>query len=344
MTISRELLFFFSLLGAFNGLLLAGYFFLRKNGNSISNNYLGLLLLVLSIRIGKSVFFYFNRDLSAVYIHIGLMACLAIGPLLLFYVRSVVHAESKFKPVYLLHFLPLLFVFVFSFFISYKDNRPLWLKFIRIFYVQWLVYILFAAFQIRTILANFVQRKKNQHPDSVWLLSVLFGILFIWIAYFTNGFTSYIVGALSFSFVIYLCVLVIVFHTMEKKGKITKEKYASSKIDKAEAEALQSKISETMRTAKPYKNPNLTMPELAKLLNVTPHQLSQFINTNLGKNFSQFINNYRIEEAASMLQATDHITIESIAYESGFNSLSTFYTAFKKERGMTPAVYKNNLS
>ncbi len=345
MDISRELLFFFSLLGAFNGLLLAAYFFLRKNGDSISNNYLGLLLLVLSIRIGKSVFFYFNRDLSAIYIHIGIIACLAIGPLLWLYLKSATQPGNKIKSGSLLHFIPLLIVAVFSYFMPYTEYRPLWIQLIHIIYIQWMVYILLSFYQLRSIIQQILAKKEKRHPDSVWLLSILFGITLIWIAYFTNGYTSYIVGALSFSFVIYLLIMVIVLNKIGMKNDgMIKEKYAASRIHEDEAQTILKKVRHIMETEKPYKNPNLTMPELAKSLNITPHHLSQFINNNLGKNFSQFVNNYRIKEAATLLEATDHITIESIAYESGFNSLSTFYTAFKKERGMTPAVYKSNLA
>ena len=56
--------------------------------NIISNYFLGALLLVLSIRTSKSVFFYFNDDLAGLYIHIGLIACFFIGPALYFYLKE----------------------------------------------------------------------------------------------------------------------------------------------------------------------------------------------------------------------------------------------------------------
>lgn len=90
MEVSRELLFFFSALGAFNGLLMALYFIFIAKPKHISNVFLGLFLLMLSIRIGKSVFFYFNPDLAFSYLQFGLTGCLFIGPFLYFYVKSVV--------------------------------------------------------------------------------------------------------------------------------------------------------------------------------------------------------------------------------------------------------------
>ena len=88
-----------------------------------------------------------------------------------------------------------------------------------------------------------------------------------------------------------------------------------------------------------FKNPNLTLAQLAKEINVRPHLLSQLLNDNLNKSFSQFINEYRIEEAIMLLDRGSHLKMEFIAEKSGFNSNSTFYAAFKKFTGTTPAKY-----
>ncbi|MEM9858038.1 MAG: AraC family transcriptional regulator, partial [Bacteroidota bacterium] len=80
MELSRELLFFFSALGAFNGLVIGLYFLLVAKPRAASNYFLGLLLLALSIRIGKSVIYYFNPDLAGIYLQLGISGCLFIGP------------------------------------------------------------------------------------------------------------------------------------------------------------------------------------------------------------------------------------------------------------------------
>ena len=84
----RLLLFFFSGLGAFNGLLLSIYFLFFARPKHISNRFLGALLLMLSIRIGKSVFYHFNHGLSKNYLQLGLTACFMIGPFLFLYIKS----------------------------------------------------------------------------------------------------------------------------------------------------------------------------------------------------------------------------------------------------------------
>jgi AraC-like DNA-binding protein len=77
---------------------------------------------------------------------------------------------------------------------------------------------------------------------------------------------------------------------------------------------------------------------LALDLELYPNQLSWLINENLGKNFSEFINHYRVEtfKRISKDPKNSHITLLGLAYDSGFNSKTVFNTFFKKETGMTP--------
>ncbi len=73
-----------------------------------------------------------------------------------------------------------------------------------------------------------------------------------------------------------------------------------------------------------FKNPGLTLSELAKAINISSHQLSQVLNDNLGKNFTSYINEYRINRACLMIAANHPFSLEAIGYEVGFNSKSTF--------------------
>ena len=88
----------------------------------------------------------------------------------------------------------------------------------------------------------------------------------------------------------------------------------------------------------------LTLPELAQRLNISPCHLSQIINESFHQHFSDFLNKYRIEESKSILQKNEQRwNISEIALESGFNSKSTFNSAFKKHTGMTPKEFKNKM-
>lgn len=96
-----------------------------------------------------------------------------------------------------------------------------------------------------------------------------------------------------------------------------------------------------------YKDEIVSLTSVAEQLNISASYLSQIINTLNGSNFTDIVNQYRVDEAKRCLLHSEHNdhTIESIGYESGFSSPSTFYAAFKKIVGMTPSAFrKNNLS
>lgn len=95
-----------------------------------------------------------------------------------------------------------------------------------------------------------------------------------------------------------------------------------------------------------FKNVDLTIIDVSEKIGIHPRKLSTIINSNLGSNFNTFINNYRVALAKELLRNNDenNLTIEGIAYEAGFKSKSSFYTAFKNATQMTPVNYKNSIT
>ena len=95
-----------------------------------------------------------------------------------------------------------------------------------------------------------------------------------------------------------------------------------------------------------YLDSNLTLASLARETEIPLHHLSQIINASLGQNFYDFINSQRIQEAQARLAAPGGCgaNIAAIAFEVGFNTLSSFNAAFKKFTGMTPSQYKKSLA
>ncbi|MEM6686744.1 MAG: helix-turn-helix domain-containing protein [Bacteroidota bacterium] len=121
-------------------------------------------------------------------------------------------------------------------------------------------------------------------------------------------------------------------------------KYGNKKIADDTALTIQSKLKVIFEEEKQYKNSDLKLKDIAQQLQVSTHNLSQYLNDNLGKSFTIFINEYRIEEAKQLLLTKKEFTIEAIGYECGFNSKSTFFSAFKSITNTTPATYKKNFS
>ena len=122
------------------------------------------------------------------------------------------------------------------------------------------------------------------------------------------------------------------------------DKYRKSALDGDMSARILKRLIETMEREKPYLKSNLTLPDLAKMVSTTPNYLSQVINEQLQMNFFDFINSYRIETAKNLIiNPLPHTrNILDIAMESAFNSKSAFYSAFKKQMGITPAEFKKS--
>jgi AraC-like DNA-binding protein len=124
-----------------------------------------------------------------------------------------------------------------------------------------------------------------------------------------------------------------------------KPKYISSKLTSADAEMYLTKLRYFMENNKPYLNPALTLKELSSELSVPPRHISQIINEHMQSNFYDFISKYRSEEAKSILSdPSSNKTVLEILYAVGFNSKSSFNTAFKKITGVTPSRFKKDHS
>ncbi|NQX41148.1 AraC family transcriptional regulator [Pedobacter steynii] len=149
-------------------------------------------------------------------------------------------------------------------------------------------------------------------------------------------------GALSFTFILYIIILLLIFRNSREAAFFQeKEKYKNKEIDKKTLDIIAQKLS-IITEKELFLNPNFTLEEAAKELKVTKHILSQYVNETLGKSFSNLIKEHRIEKAKKLLETEKNYTIESLGYDSGFNSKSTFFTAFKEITGLTPAAYQKS--
>lgn len=121
---------------------------------------------------------------------------------------------------------------------------------------------------------------------------------------------------------------------------------AASTTSTEEIKSLVNKLKIYIKENKPYLDPDLTLNDLSLQLQVSARQLSTVINAELGKSFFDLINSYRIEEAKRILResADSKLTVLEVMYEVGFNSKSSFNTAFKKYTGSTPTAYKAQFS
>ncbi len=116
-----------------------------------------------------------------------------------------------------------------------------------------------------------------------------------------------------------------------------------SEPDAGQLSKVIQKLHSIIEAGKLYRNPELALSDLSASAAISERVISNAINQELGKNFFQFINEYRVEEVKELLKdpANDHLKILSLAYDAGFNSKASFNRVFKSYTGLTPKAYKS---
>jgi len=120
----------------------------------------------------------------------------------------------------------------------------------------------------------------------------------------------------------------------------------SDTVDSNGQKEIIEKLENHMKVNEPFMDSSLSVYDLAKQINVPSRELSIAINHNLDKHFFDYVNEYRIKKAMEIFKNTtdEKLTVLEVLYEVGFNSKSSFNTAFKKFTGTTPSEYKRKAS
>ncbi len=118
-------------------------------------------------------------------------------------------------------------------------------------------------------------------------------------------------------------------------------KYKTSILDEKQKQTIKELIFSFFEKEKPYLNPDFNMDYLSEAIQIPKYQITEVLNTVIGKNFFNFVNSYRVEEVKKLLTDKNvKWSIEAIGYECGFNSKSSFFSVFKKFTGLTPNQYQ----
>jgi putative ABC transport system permease protein len=288
----------------FSGLTLSLLLGFGKKTNQQANLFLSLALAVTILKTG------------------GLTPLLmpALGPLLYFYVRQLTCTDQKFRWKDMLHFSFLL--------ASYWI--PAWLVLISVIVYLCLAHRLIDAFyrRLKPVLMD-KPRFAFRQLDQTLLLLGLFCALSLFNDIFFLGIALVLMG--------------MAVEAILKAGSDIQ--LTTPVTDRSDAREKGRRLREAVATNRLYEDAELTLATLAIKLAILPHDLSRIINVGLEKNFNDFINEFRVREVVRKMHypAYHHLTLLGIAYESGFNSQSTFHRVFKELTGKTPAEYKKEL-
>ena len=268
------------------------------------------------------------------------------------------------KKDWLLHFVPFLLFLIFSLVYlmpklfneqSHLPELPSWIGFIvRYFLFGQMIYYWIVCFsQLRRHQKNVkMVASFTDKIDLEWLRYLLISVLFlilIRILSISNIHVTYYSPILYF-----LGIILLAYSTLTQKSiyaietyhpaerdKITPKKTLNERLTIEQVEELKNIVIRKTVDEKPYLDPSLTLSVLSDKIGISTHELSYVLNNGLGKNFYQFINELRTEEAKSLLLSEDtkHLDMLGVAIRAGFNSKTTFYTTFKKATNLTPKEY-----
>lgn len=116
--------------------------------------------------------------------------------------------------------------------------------------------------------------------------------------------------------------------------------YQHTTLARIDCDVALARLSELMQSQRLFVDPALSLPSLAARLDLTTHQLSELLNSRLGKSFARYVREQRIEAAKSMLCDEPSASVLSVGLAVGFAAQSNFYEAFRDIEGMTPGQYR----
>ncbi|MGY5355573.1 helix-turn-helix domain-containing protein [Wenyingzhuangia sp. IMCC45467] len=372
-----KLLVIFSLLAAANLMVLFLILFFKKN-NTLVNKVLGLLVFIPSVVLIINPLLYleyFSEYL--VFIFLGSSTTFLFGPLLLFYIYLVQGHSYQFKRKHLIHFFPVFIVTIYGIYINLQSKEFIHENYLRIvsgedlvtniiYLAQIIHFAIYITWSIRK-----VNRMKTKNYMSIadkanykWLrffvtrllyLNILILIVYVVQMSFFPSYIIYsdllatpLVSSCFYPIMVYKSFTNKVTYDTDVFDKKELSSVENNKEQKENVEDLQTTLTlilEHLNQNKLYLKPDYTIFELSKDLQLSQRLVSDSINQVMGKNFSDLMNDFRIEESKIiLLEKSKDLTIDAIAELSGFKSRATFYRVFKDKTNLTPAQYVKTLN
>ncbi len=305
---------------------------LLRLSKKLTNKLLAALLCLLTIRMGACIAGLIYPSIESAGIYLGAIAFAGVGPLVHFYVIGLWRPTFHWQRVHSLHFIPgMLMLFSMPFLNVYIA-----------FALYMVALLIMTIYFIGTAIRLRKNRRQYQIDQSRWRWTIHFttGIVILLALFHAQSFffdsrvyQGIIIGA---TFVLYTLT---VLSLKRVKLFMAEPKKRDKKQQLLE---LGREIEAIIRKEQVFTNASLTVTSIAEELKVPSYLASQAINAYFEKSFPEILNALRIQRAEQLLMDANksHYTVEAIAYESGFSTLSAFYTTFKKMNQKTPTEFR----
>jgi AraC-like DNA-binding protein/membrane protease YdiL (CAAX protease family) len=296
------------------------------------------------------------------------------GPIFYLYVKFLTKKIERVKIINLLHLVPFILGYLLLIPI-YNLPMPERIKYVEqmiagqhpiiygiyqdIIPVQGVIYTVFTIFVVLEYNKRIKERFSNIEKINLdWLKYLTLGMIVCWLISAISTLVNFILPKQTSIMVALHTAMSVLIYSIGYLGlrqpeifmkpadystdEPSTEKYKKSGLDDSSAEEIKTKLLELIEKEKPYLDSELTLSKLAEMISVSTHNLSEVINSKLGKTYYYFINEYRVEEFKRKLvnPSTQNYNLVSIAFDSGFNSKTSFNTIFKKITNQTPSEYR----
>lgn len=298
------------------------------------------------------------------------------GPFLYLYISSLTNQRSRFPGI--LHFLPFLLAYLvlapvllsmpaqdWLNNVKAQQFRPFFNGFLVVIIVSGITYVILSLILLHRHRKNIADQFSSTDKITLnWLRYLIAGIGVIWgvVIFYRTPQTLYISVALFMFFIGYFGIKQVgIFSdppliaplpavvpadallTMETASETGagKMKYERTGVTEEEVGKIHEALINLMQGKQLYKEPELTLGDLAKELQVHPSILSQVINSQEQMSFYDYINTQRVAAFKQILQQPEsrQFTLLSLAFECGFNSKSSFNRNFRKMMQCSPTDY-----
>jgi AraC-like DNA-binding protein len=366
-----------AVIGIFVMVFLALFLFTVKTKHKLGNRLFAFFLIANAVDACK----YLIHDIPENLINIEAFRwsiALLVPAVFYLYVKSICFSDFKLRPKHLFHLLPFVsfnLVLIPGLYLGSPAEKVYFLGHMNEMLEIHFFEILFEGlFQIYFIAAFLILKRSKtiyfeNYTDpnlslikALYLITIVYYLLHLLVLFrrlitYTVGFgeiRDWIITVDGFSFLLSTSWYLLIalknpefFRGVNSQLEFSKDIAQKRKIPAladSEKEEQIAYLKEFMNAEEPYLEPSLTIQELAERIKMSAKDVSVLINFYMDKHFFDFVNEYRIEKAMTILKdpLQKELTILEILYQVGFNSKSSFNTSFKKYTGKTPTDFRKN--
>ena len=366
------------LLGVLQGLIVSILFFTQRPKH-LSGRLMAVLILIialasLNIFLINQKWFQASSTLQFIQAVVPLVLIMPVGPLIFFYIQSVTNPSFRLTGKKRLHFitifidlLPKLIALIYIFGVSTRllnAGHPSWGQFIDAYNIyadipRWISVSIYIILSYRFLRKCDLHIRKNLDDVTKWKLRWLREFLLVFSIFqciWLIQLVPYVIPAYSGKFIalvnwypLYIPLTIIAYWLSFRGYQASIRQFRTEKrtyqgFSAMAPETIQHAallLKRSMEQDRVYLNAELNLHTLSQHTGLPQKTISAVVNQYYGKSFSEFVNEYRIQEIKIKMLAPENrnLTIAGIAFICGFNSQPTFHRSFKSITGHTPSEY-----